>query len=192
VDRRARAVNLLRSLEVPVRIRSLSIPLAVGTALLLVLGASGCARKAVKAPPTPATPPPTTTTTPETTPPATSTPAVPSPAVTSADLVPAFFDFDSYALRSDARAALDQDAGLLREHADVQITLEGHCDERGTVEYNLALGEKRANAARDYLVAAGVDNPRIQVVSYGKERPFEDGHDEAAWAKNRRAQVVLR
>jgi len=175
-----------------VRNRSLSILLAVGTALLLVLGASGCARKAVKAPPTPATPPPTTTTTPETTPPATSTPAVPSPAVTSADLVPAFFDFDSYALRSDARAALDQDARLLREHADVQITLEGHCDERGTVEYNLALGEKRANAARDYLVAAGVADPRIQVVSYGKERPFEDGHDEAAWAKNRRAHVVMR
>lgn len=174
------------------RTRSLSIPLAVGTALLLVLGASGCARKAVIPPPAPATPPPTTTTAPETTPPVSPAPAAPSPAVTSADLVPAFFDFDSYALRGDARAALDQDARLLRGHAEAQVTIEGHCDERGTVEYNLALGEKRANAARDYLVAAGVASSRIQVVSYGRERPFEDGHDEAAWAKNRRAHVVLR
>jgi peptidoglycan-associated lipoprotein len=147
----------------------------------------------VKAPPTPAAPPPTTTTAPpETTPPASPAPPTPSPAVTSTDLLPAFFDFDSHALRGDARAALDQDARLLREHADVQITLEGHCDERGTVEYNLALGERRANAARDYLVAAGVAGPRIQVVSYGRERPFADGHDETAWAKNRRAHVVLR
>jgi len=175
-----------------VRTRSLSILLAVGTALLLILGASGCARKAVKAPPTPATPPPTTTTPRETTPPVTPTPATPSPAVTSADLVPAFFDFDSYALRSDARVVLDQDAKLLRGHAEMQITIEGHCDERGTVEYNQALGERRAQAARDYLVAAGVASPRIQVVSYGKERPFDDGHDEAAWSKNRRAHVVVR
>jgi peptidoglycan-associated lipoprotein len=174
-----------------VRNRSLPILLAVGTALLLILGASGCARKAVKAPPTPATPPPTTMPV-ETTSPSGQTPAARTPAVTSTDVVPAFFDFDSYALRGNARAALDQDAKLLREHTEVQITLEGHCDERGTVEYNLALGEKRANAARDYLVAAGVASPRIQVVSYGKERPFENGHDEAAWAKNRRAHVVLR
>jgi peptidoglycan-associated lipoprotein len=87
---------------------------------------------------------------------------------------------------------LDQDAKLLRGHAEMQITIEGHCDERGTVEYNQALGERRAQAARDYLVAAGVASPRIQVVSYGKERPFDDGHDEAAWSKNRRAHVVVR
>ena len=173
------------------RIRSVSILLGATAALLLVLGASGCARKAVKAPPTPATPPPTTTPI-ETTSPSSQMPAVPTPAVTSTDLLPAFFDFDSYALRSDARAALDQDAKLLRERTEVQITIEGHCDERGTVEYNLALGEKRARAARDYLVAAGVAGPRIQIVSYGKERPFEDGHNEAAWAKNRRAHLILR
>ena len=174
------------------RNRSLSILLAVGTALLLGLGASGCARKAVKAPPTPATPPPTTTTPRETTPPVTPTPAVPSPAVTAADLVPAFFEFDSYALRSDARAALDQDAKLLREHADVQITLEGHCDERGTQEYNLALGEKRAKTTKDYLVSYGIAAGRITTISYGKERPFAQGHDEGAWSQNRRAHFVVK
>ena len=72
------------------------------------------------------------------------------------------------------------------------ITLEGHCDERGTVEYNQALGEKRANAARDYLVNAGVSAARVQTLSYGKERPFAEGHDESAWAQNRRAHFVLR
>jgi len=74
----------------------------------------------------------------------------------------------------------------------VSITIEGHCDERGTVEYNLALGEKRSGAARDYLVNAGVEASRIQTVSYGKERPFAEGHDETAWAQNRRAHFVLR
>ena len=107
-------------------------------------------------------------------------------------VVPAFFDHDSLALRADVRSALDRAARLLRDHADLQITLEGHCDERGTVEYNQALGEERANAARDYLVAAGVAASRIRTGSYGKERPFEDGHDEAAWAKNRRAHVGVR
>jgi peptidoglycan-associated lipoprotein len=73
----------------------------------------------------------------------------------------------------------------------VNITIEGHCDERGTKAYNLALGEKRANAAKEYLVALGVSGSRIATVSYGKERPFDPGHDEAAWAKNRRAHFVV-
>ena len=105
---------------------------------------------------------------------------------------PAFFDFDSYALRDDARKALDTDAQLLRDHSNLSITIEGHCDERGTAEYNQALGERRAQAARDYLAAAGVDASRIQIISYGKERPFDSGHDEQSWAQNRRAHVVLR
>jgi peptidoglycan-associated lipoprotein len=74
----------------------------------------------------------------------------------------------------------------------MNITIEGHCDERGTVEYNQALGEKRAQAARDYVVAAGIAASRIQIISYGKERPFDPGHDESAWSKNRRAHFVSR
>ena len=127
------------------------------------------------------------------TPPPPPTPAVtPTPKVTAGDFADAFFDFDSFMLRDDAKAALDKDAKLLRDNVDVNITIEGHCDERGTVEYNLALGEKRANSARDYLVNAGVPVARIQTVSYGKERPFAEGHDESAWAQNRRSHFVLR
>ena len=138
-------------------------------------------------------PVPQATETPQTPPPAPA-PAetAPAPAPGSSDFQPVFFDFDSYTLRTDARTALDADARLLRDHANLQVTIEGHCDERGTVEYNQALGEKRAQAARDYLTAAGVDASRLQIVSYGKERPFDPGHDEAAWAKNRRAHFVLR
>jgi peptidoglycan-associated lipoprotein len=132
------------------------------------------------------------TTTPEPTPSSASETPVPVPTVTAGDFTDAFFDLDSYALRDDAKVALDLAAKLLRDQADVNITLEGHCDERGTVEYNQALGEKRANAARDYLVNAGVSAARVQTLSYGKERPFAEGHDESAWAQNRRAHFVLR
>jgi peptidoglycan-associated lipoprotein len=114
------------------------------------------------------------------------------PSVTAGDFTDVFFDLDSYTLRDDAKVALDQAAKLLRDNASVNVMLEGHCDERGTVEYNQALGEKRANAARDYLVNAGVPVGRIQSLSYGKERPFAEGHDESAWAQNRRAHFVLR
>ncbi len=117
---------------------------------------------------------------------------MPGGGIKSEDFKPALFDFDSYALREDARAALDKDAGLLRSNASVNVTVEGHCDERGTAEYNQALGEKRAQAARDYLVAAGISASRLQTVSYGKEQPIDPGHDEAAWAKNRRAQLAVR
>jgi peptidoglycan-associated lipoprotein len=165
---------------------------------LMVAGvlATGCARKAQQAPPTPPpAQPQATTPAPAPTPTPTPTPAPPpetTPQVAAGDFQPAFFDFDSYALRDDARAALDQDARLLRDHPEIGVTLEGHCDERGTVEYNQALGEKRAQAARDYLVNAGIPASRLQTVSYGKERPFDPGHDESAWAKNRRAHFTLR
>jgi peptidoglycan-associated lipoprotein len=102
----------------------------------------------------------------------------------------AYFDYDSYDLREDARGALDADAKMLADHAHASLTIEGHCDERGTPEYNLALGERRANAAKDYLVAHGVDGSRIETISYGEERPFATGHDEASWAQNRRAHLV--
>ncbi len=164
------------------------------TAVVLIV--SGCARKSRETAPVPTpTPPPPATTAPEKPKPVeTPKPAETPPAATpfgSADLQPAFFDFDSYALTDQARAALDQDGKLLRAHSSAKITIEGHCDERGTAEYNQALGEKRAQAARDYLAAAGVEASRIQIISYGKERPFDPGHDEAAWAKNRRAHLVL-
>jgi len=167
--------------------------LLTGLALALIVGAAGCARKAVQAPPTPPPAPPIEAPpTPPPTPPVEQQPTPAPPEVTNADLKPAFFDFDSYALRDDARKALDTDAQLLRDHSNLSITIEGHCDERGTAEYNQALGERRAQAARDYLVAAGVDASRIQIISYGKERPFDSGHDEQSWAQNRRAHVVLR
>ncbi|HTO90606.1 MAG TPA: peptidoglycan-associated lipoprotein Pal [Candidatus Sulfotelmatobacter sp.] len=171
-------------------------------ALALFAGAlmlGSCAKKATQQPPTPATPPPAPAATPPPapTPPPTPAPAPvptptppPPPTASVSDLQPAFFDYDSDALRDDARAALDKDAKLLRDNAGWHITVEGHCDERGTVEYNQALGERRANAARDYLVQAGIDASRFKVISYGKERPFAEGHDESAWSQNRRAQFV--
>jgi len=169
--------------------------LVLMAAALVALFAAGCAKKAAEAPPVPPPAPPVTqpVTPAPTPPPPTPTPTpTPGPRVTSSDLQPAFFDYDSYALRDDARAALDADAKLLRDNPETSITIEGHCDERGTVEYNQALGEKRATAARDYLVAAGIAATRIQTLSYGKERPFAEGHDEATWAQNRRAHLVVR
>jgi len=103
-----------------------------------------------------------------------------------------FFAYDKYNLTSEAKSVLEDNASELNSVSDARIIIEGHCDERGTKSYNLALGEKRANAARDFLIALGVSGSRITVVSYGKERPFDTGHNEAAWAKNRRAHFVLK
>jgi len=102
----------------------------------------------------------------------------------------AFFDFDDFSLRSDAKNALESDGKFLQRNSDAKVVIEGHCDERGSVEYNLALGEKRARAAKDYLVSYGIPASRLTTISYGKERPFDQGHDESAWAQNRRAHVV--
>jgi len=101
-----------------------------------------------------------------------------------------FFDFDSYELKPEAQAQLERQAAWLNSYPTVTVTIEGHCDERGTREYNLALGERRANAAKNYLVALGIDPNRIQTISYGKERPAVLGSDESAWAQNRRAVTV--
>jgi peptidoglycan-associated lipoprotein len=101
-----------------------------------------------------------------------------------------YFDFDSYNLTSEAKGTLEGNASEMKRVTMGNVTIEGHCDERGTRAYNLALGEKRANAAKDYLVSLGVGASRINTVSYGKERPFDDGHDESAWAKNRRGHFV--
>jgi peptidoglycan-associated lipoprotein len=106
-------------------------------------------------------------------------------------LKPVFFDYDSADLSPAGKTALDENAGVLKKYGTWVLTIEGHCDERGTPEYNLALGERRAVAARTYLVALGVAADRLRTVSYGKEFPFDAGHDENAWAKNRRAHFVI-
>ena len=98
-----------------------------------------------------------------------------------------FFDFDRYNLRDDAQAALQRQAAWLIANPATLIAVEGHCDERGTREYNLALGERRANSVKEYLVSLGVDAGRIETISYGKERPVALGHNESAWSQNRRS-----
>lgn len=97
-----------------------------------------------------------------------------------------FFDFDSSSLSSEAQEQLNQNADWLQKHSGSSVTIEGHCDERGTDEYNIALGERRAEAARTYLVNLGVTGSRLATVSFGEEKPFDPGHNEEAWAKNRR------
>src|SRR5215217_4728470 len=104
---------------------------------------------------------------------------------------PVFFALDSSEVDTTAQQALNANAEILKKYPSWVITVEGHADERGTAEYNLALGERRALSARTYLVSLGISSDRLRTVSYGKEFPFDPGHDEAAWAKNRRAQFVL-
>jgi peptidoglycan-associated lipoprotein len=98
-----------------------------------------------------------------------------------------YFDYDDHTLSSEARSTLSGNASHLKEMSTMRVTIEGHCDERGTTEYNLALGQRRADAARNYLVDLGIDGSRLSTISYGEERPFETGHDESAWSQNRRA-----
>ncbi len=102
-----------------------------------------------------------------------------------------YFDTDMSSIRPDGRATLDKQAAWLKQYSNYQITIEGHCDERGTREYNFALGERRATAVRQYLVAQGLPADRIKTISYGKERPEVVGSDEGAWARNRRGVTTL-
>ena len=102
------------------------------------------------------------------------------------------FDYDKYDLTADAIRILGQNAARIKEHSDFKVRIEGHCDERGTLEYNLALGEKRARATRDYLVSLGVPSRRLSIVSYGKERPLDSRHNQTAWAMNRRGDFMFR
>jgi peptidoglycan-associated lipoprotein len=101
------------------------------------------------------------------------------------------FDFDKYDIRPGDAEILKENAALLTKYPKIKIQIEGHCDERGTVEYNLALGERRANSAKKYLISLGIAADRISAISYGKERPLDPGHNEETWAKNRRAHPVI-
>ena len=101
------------------------------------------------------------------------------------------FDFDKYNIRPGDAEILNENAALLKKSPKVKVQIEGHCDERGTTEYNLALGERRANSAKKYLISLGISSNRISTISYGKEKPLDPGHNEEAWAKNRRAHTVV-
>jgi peptidoglycan-associated lipoprotein len=106
-------------------------------------------------------------------------------------LKPLLFDLDSSDVSPAGQQVLQENADIMRKYPQMQVTIEGHCDERGTAEYNLALGERRALAARSYMVSLGIPAERLRTVSYGKEFPFDPGHDETAWSKNRRAHFVI-
>jgi peptidoglycan-associated lipoprotein len=177
--------------------------------VVLAIGASACAKKvAPVAKPAPA---PTSTaggggTPPPGPPEPVSEPTVVPPMPTADDAIsgkslddlnrdsplqPVFFELDSADLSAPGQATLQENASVLKKYASWQITIEGHCDERGSAEYNLALGERRAAAARDYLVSLGIPATRVRTVSYGKEFPFDPARNEAAYKKNRRAHFVI-
>lgn len=98
----------------------------------------------------------------------------------------AYFDFDKFDLKPESTEALNELVSYLKANPDLKVKIEGNCDERGTIEYNLALGERRAKSAQDYIVTQGIDPQRVSTISYGKEKPADTGHSEEAWAKNRR------
>jgi peptidoglycan-associated lipoprotein len=110
---------------------------------------------------------------------------------TSAPLLPIYFDFDKSNIRDDQRARIEQDASYLKENPDTKVRIEGNCDERGTNEYNMALGERRALNAKKYLMNLGIHEDRMHTISYGEEKPLVHGHDEYSWAQNRRDDFVL-
>lgn len=107
----------------------------------------------------------------------------------SSDVV--YFGFDDYTLSGEAQRILNRLADTLKGSSDAVVQIQGHCDERGSIEYNLALGERRANSVKNYLVSLGVDASRLNTISYGEEKPADEGHDESAWARNRRAEFVV-
>ncbi|MBF0170889.1 MAG: peptidoglycan-associated lipoprotein Pal [Nitrospinae bacterium] len=117
--------------------------------------------------------------------------SVPGGMADASALVDVYFDFDKSEIRSDAREALAKNAEWLIANKSAQVQIEGHCDERGTEEYNLALGERRANAVKDYLASLGVESARLYTISYGEELPVDPGHTDEAWSKNRRAHFLV-
>jgi peptidoglycan-associated lipoprotein len=119
-------------------------------------------------------------------------PSISDTAFFEANIKDVFFDYDQYTLRDDARAALQSNARALADRSGIRITIEGHCDERGSEKYNLALGDMRANSVKDFLVSLGVSASRIDTVSFGEERPFCEEHSEECWQNNRRGHFVMR
>ena len=115
-----------------------------------------------------------------------------TPTVTMPVLNDVYFEYDKSRITEESKQTLADNARQLKDAGMVAITIEGHCDERGTNAYNLALGERRAKSVMEYMVSMGVDASRITTVSFGEERPFDTGHDEAAWAKNRRAHFAVK
>jgi peptidoglycan-associated lipoprotein len=178
------------------------MPARVWLGAILLMGTAAChnSQPPVARPTPPAPPPPTAARPPG--PPEPVMPAEPfasdSVASRSLDdlnrdspLKPVFFEYDSADINEAGRAVLQANAGVLKKYATWVVTIEGHCDERGTKEYNLALGERRAVAARAYLMSLGLDANRLRTVSYGSEFPFDPGHEDSAWLKNRRAHFVI-
>lgn len=160
----------------------------LGLIAVFVISYMGCGE-----PPPPPPPPVVIDTTP---PPDTTTPEPPPPPPTTttlkeSQLQTAYFDFDKFNLRGDAKTALDANFDLLTEFSDAIIKIEGHCDQRGTVEYNQSLGAKRAQSAMDYLIGRGIPANRLSTVTYGKERLADSGTGEAAWQKNRRCEFRI-
>ncbi len=178
---------------------TLSPRIARAAVLALALGAlAACASKPKPAPEPAYTPPPAARPEPprpRPQPPITATSNAPIPGseqdfvINAGDRV--FFDYDQYSIRADAAPMLDAQAAWLNRYRSVKVRIEGNCDERGTREYNFALGARRANAVRDYLVSRGVDAARIDTISYGKERPMDPGENEAAWARNRNGHTQI-
>jgi len=118
-------------------------------------------------------------------------PPPPPPKIEEISLEDIYFPFDNYSLTDKAKATLDRNASSIKKNPSAKIQIEGNCDERGTVEYNLALGEKRANSAKTYLVKMGIEETQLSTISYGKEKPIDPGHNEEAWAKNRRDHFTI-
>jgi peptidoglycan-associated lipoprotein len=180
-------------------------------AIALAAGGAGSACKKKNPPIARPTPPPPDIDTAGNRPPAPPEPVAeappvavpPEPAVSSADigsldeinkkgiLAPVFFEFDSAEMSSEGQAVLAKNAETMKQYQTWVVSIEGHCDERGTAEYNLALGERRALSVRQYLVSLGIAAERLRTVSYGKEFPFDPGHGESSWARNRRANFVV-
>jgi peptidoglycan-associated lipoprotein len=184
----------------------------VAVAAVGMIGAS-CTKKVAAAPPPPPPPPPAAARTEQPAPAPARASTRPSPAASTttaprfpnavtraridellARIEDAYFDYNKASLRPDALQALEADSNelrnILKDFPDYKLTVEGHCDERGSAEYNLALGDKRAETARDYLVRVGIPASQLSVISYGKDRPVCQEHDEACWQKNRRIHIV--
>jgi peptidoglycan-associated lipoprotein len=179
-------------------------------ALAVTIAVAGCGKKVPAPAPAPPPPPPAAAPTPPPPPPPPPAPAAAAPAAPAAlteeevfarksveqlnaehPLDDVYFDLDESNIRTDARASLQKDSEWLKRWTSAQITIEGHCDSRGSAEYNLALGARRATAVKDYLVSLGVPAARMTIVSKGKEQPFCAQEDESCWSQNRRGHFLI-